>query len=161
MTKNTDLAKLTPEQTEIVSVVIQQVVGPVMEHMAKLFSQNAEAIEQIAGTLKVQTDRIESLEKQIRLNTLVTPKQVSYINDAIRSRSRELLQKRDIEDRRSVQRLGNAIRKSVLTRYGVAALNEIPKHEYSVALAQVGMWNDALCLRDVVKEARERAESEA
>ena len=48
---------------------------------------NAQALEQLAGAQKVQNDRLEALEKQIRLNTLVTPQQVRYMNDAIRNPS--------------------------------------------------------------------------
>ena len=39
-------------------------------------------------------------------------------------------------------------------------MHEIPKHEYSVAMSQISMWSDALVIRDHVKEARERYETE-
>ena len=161
MAKNeTSLTVFTPEQAQALPAIIQQMMGPIVETMSKLLEHNAPALEQRAGAQKVQNDRLEALEKQIRLNTLVTPQQVRYMNDAIRARARELLFKREIEDMRAVKKLGNAIRKSVLARYGVSALHEIPKHEYAVAMSQIGMWSDALLVRDCVREARARYEAE-
>lgn len=159
-TENNDLAILTPEQARALPALIQQMMGPIVETMSKLLEHNAEALEQLAGAQKVQNDRLEALERQIRLNTPVTPQQVRYMNDAIRARARELLFKREVEDARSIKKLGNSIRKDVLARYGIGALHEIPKHEYTVTMMQIGMWSDALRILDCVKEARARAEKE-
>ena len=161
MDDNKNLPAALPERENALSEVIANVLGPVMESMAKMMRQNTEAIERLAASQKVQNDRMEALEKQIRLNTLVTAKQVRYLNDAIRDRARELLDKRALgEDKAAIRKLGNAIRKSVLARYGIAALHEIPKHEYSVAMSQIKMWMDNLQLLDVVREARARTETE-
>lgn len=154
--ENKSLSTLTPEQLQIIPAVIQQVLGPVLEKMTILLKNNTEALSQLASAQQVQSDRMEALERQIRLNTLVTPQQVRYINDAIRMRARDLLDKRGVDDDKATRKLGNAIRKSVLSRYGVAALHEIPKHEYSVAMNHASTWNDMLCVRDAVKEVRER-----
>lgn len=153
-----ELQVFTPEQAQMLPQMIQTMMSPIVETMTKLLEHNAEALEQLAGAQKVQNDRLEALEKQIRLNTLVTPQQVKYFNDAIRARARELLSKKEIEDAGAVKKLGNAIRKSVLARYGIGALHEIPKHEYSVVMSQVGMWNDLLVIRDIVREVRRREE---
>lgn len=157
MNENNSLSTLTPEQAQIIPAVIQQVLGPVMAQMTEMLRNNTEALNQLASAQQMQCDRMEALERQIRLNTLVTPQQVRYINDAIRARARDLLDKRGVDDDRSTRKLSNAIRKSILSRYGVAALHEIPKHEYSVAMNYVGTWNDMLSVRDVVKEARTHA----
>ena len=159
-TENNDLAILTSEQAQALPALIQQMMGPIVETMSKLLEHNAEALEQLAGAQKVQNDRLEALERQIRLNTPVTPQQVRYMNDAIRARARELLFKREVEDAWSIKKLGNSIRKDVLARYGIGALHEIPKHEYTVTMMQIGMWSDALRILDCVKEARARAEKE-
>ena len=159
MDDNNALSTLTPEQVQVIPLVIQQVLGPVMKEMSTLLKNNTEALNQLAAAQQVQSDRMEALERQIRLNTLVTPQQVRYINDAIRARARELLDKRGVDNDKATRKLGTAIRKSVLSRYGVAALHEIPKHEYSVTMNHVGTWNDMLCVRDVVKEARMREET--
>lgn len=143
---------------EALGGIITELMRPVMQTIGKMLENNTAALEQLSAAQSVQNDRLEALEKQIRLQTPVSSKQVSYLNDAIRARARELLDKRDVDDSKAMVKLGNAIRKAVQSRYGVSSLREIPKHEYNVALQQIGMWSDALIVRDVVKEARSRAE---
>ncbi len=155
-----ELTKIPEEQAvSMIPQMIQQMMGPIVETMTKLLEHNAQALEQLAGTQKVQNDRLEALEKQIRLNTPVTAQQVKYLNEAIKAHGRELLAKRNIEDAAAVKKLGNAIRKSVLARYGIGSMREIPKHEYPVAMNQIGMWNDVLTVLDCVREARKRVEA--
>ena len=72
----------------------------------------------------------------------------------IKNRARELLAKYDVEDAKAVRKLGSAIRKAVLTRYGIGSLAELPKCEYTVAMSQIQMWNEMLRVRDCVREAR-------
>lgn len=148
-------AALSPDA---LGAVIAEMMSPVMQTIVKMLEHNTEAMDRLSATQTIQNDRMEALERQIRLQTPVTSKQVSYLNDAIRARARELLDKRGIEDGKATTKLGNAIRKAVLARYGIASLREIPKHEYGVAMSLIGMWSDSLTVRDVVKEARERAE---
>lgn len=151
---------LKAEQKEALSTAITEIMKPVIQSMGKLLQQNAEALERLAASQAVQNNRLEALEKQIRLQTPVTAKQAQYLNDAIRTKARELLDKRELSgDKWAVTKLGNAIRKDVLARYGVAGLREIPRHEYQVAMNQIGMWSNALVIRDVAREARERNEN--
>ncbi len=138
--------------------IVAELMRPVMQTVGQLLENNTAALEQLSSAQSIQNDRLEALEKQIRLQTPVSSKQVTYLNDAIRSRSRELLDKREIDDKKAVTKLGNQIRKAVLSRYGISSIREIPKHEYNVALSQISMWNDALVVRDVVKDARNRME---
>lgn len=138
--------------------IVAELMRPLMQTVGQLLENNTAALEQLSTAQSIQNDRLEALEKQIRLQTPVSSKQVTYLNDAIRSRSRELLDKREIDDKKAVTKLGNQIRKAVLSRYGISSLREIPKHEYNVAMSQIGMWNDALAVRDVVKDARSRME---
>ena len=156
MNENNNLPALTQEQAQMIPALIQHMMGPLIEAMGQMLKNNTDALNQLAATQQIQADRMEALEKQIRLNTLVTPQQVKYINEAIRARAREMLDKRGVDDRKAVTKLGNALRKSLLARYGVGALHEIPKHEYSVAMSHIATWNDMLAVRDIVKEARER-----
>lgn len=158
MDENNNLPALTQEQAQMIPIIIQQMMGPLVEAMGKMLENNTQALNQLAATQQIQADRLEALEKQIRLNTLVTPQQVRFINDAIRARSRELLDKRGVDDKKAMTKLSAAVRKALLSRYGVAALHDIPKHEYSVAMSLISTWNDLLVVRDIVKEARERCE---
>ena len=141
--------------------IVAEIISPVMKTIGKLLENNTAALEQLSSAQSVQNDRLEALEKQIRLQTLVTSKQVYYLNDAIRMRARELLDKRSVSDNKAITKLGNLIRKSVLARYGVSSLRDVPKHEYNVALSQIGMWNDILSVRTVAAQIRNNAEMEA
>lgn len=141
--------------------IVAEIISPVMKTIGKLLENNTAALEQLSSAQSVQNDRLEALEKQIRLQTLVTSKQVYYLNDAIRMRARELLDKRSVSDNKAITKLGNLIRKSVLARYGVSSLRDVPKHEYNVALSQIGMWNDILSVRTVAAQFRNNAEMEA
>ena len=141
--------------------IVAEIISPVMKTIGKLLENNTAALEQLSSAQSVQNDRLEALEKQILLQTLVTSKQVYYLNDAIRMRARELLDKRSVSDKKAITKLGNLIRKSVLARYGVSSLRDVPKHEYNVALSQIGMWNDILSVRTVAAQFRNNAEMEA
>ncbi|MGN0996526.1 MAG: hypothetical protein ACI4PG_06435 [Candidatus Ventricola sp.] len=148
---------VTPEQAQMIPALIQQMMGPLVEAMGKLLEHNTRALEQLAATQQIQADRLEALERQIRLNTLVTPQQVRYLGDAIRKQARALLDKRGIDDKQAINKLSAAIRKELLAHYGIAAMHDLPRHEYSVAMNLISLWNNLLTVRDVVKEARERA----
>lgn len=144
-----------------VNVAIREVIMPFMASLSEMMRNNTEALQYLAAQQKVQTDHMEALEKQIRLNTLVTPTQSRYLNDAIRKRAKEILNKKGcIDDKKAVTKLSAAIRKAVLSRYGIASLNEIPKHEYSVAMQQIDTWNDAMTVMSITRESKKRTEQE-
>jgi len=148
-----DIETLTP----VIGKMVAEMVRPVMATVGKLLENNTAALEQLSSTQAVVNDRLEALERQIRLQTPVTSKQATYLNDQIRHRSKELLSKRNVEsDKKAVTKLGNQIRKSVLSRYGVGTMREIPKHEYTVAMSAIDTWNDLIAVLEVVKEVRAR-----
>lgn len=143
-----------PERS-LIAEVITEIMRPVMETIGKMLENNTAALEQLSSAQAIQNDRLEALEKQIRLQTPVTSKQAGYLNEAIRRRSRELLDKSGLaEDKKAVSKLGGIIRKAVLSRYGVGNLREIPKHEYTVAMSQIEMWSNVMLVRDVVRGAK-------
>ena len=147
------------EKNKALSAMITEIMRPVMQSMGKMLQQNAEALERLAAAQAVQNNRLEALEKQIRLQTPVTAKQAQYLNAEIRKRSRELLDKREMaENKSAVTKLGNAIRRDVLARYGAGGIREIPRHEYPVAMNQIGMWSNMLVIRDILREIREQEE---
>lgn len=160
--KDEIMAKSGPAGAEQLGEAVAEIIQPVVMAMGKLLENNTAALNQLAATQSAQNERLEALEKQIRLQTPVTVRQVSYLNSAIRDRARELLDRRGCaDDRKAVTKLSAGIRRSVLARYGIAAMKEIPRHEYGVALAQIQMWQNALMVRDVAKTARENREGEA
>lgn len=158
MEKNNNLIAEPDDNSAAVGSMIREILSPMFEAMTHFMRNNTEALDRLAATQKMQADRMGELEKQIRLNTPITKQQEKYLGDAIRAKARELLYKRGIEDDKAARKLGTAIRKSVLARYGITAMREIPKYEYSVAMSQINMWNDMMCVRDAVKEARGRNE---
>lgn len=149
---------LSVETVQMVSTIVQQIVTPLVQSIGAMLDHNTQAMEQIAAAQQLTSDRIAALEKQVRLNTPVTSKQVQYLNDAIRDKAKELLEKRGIaDDKKAVTKMCNAIRKTVLAQRGIAGLREIPKHEYSVAMSQVSTWSNIITMQEIIKEARERA----
>lgn len=143
----------------LVANVLNQLMRPVMESIGKLLKNNTEAMEQIAESQDVIRNRMEALEKQVRLQTPVTDRQAKYLADAARDKARELLDKRKVNDRKAITKLAGCIKKSVLARYGIGSLRETPRCEYNVAMNMIETWNVALTVFDIVREARERSEA--
>ena len=144
------------------AVVAQQMIAPVMEQIGAILERTNQAMERIAATQQMMSTRISDLEKQVRLKTPLSKSQEKCVNDAIRARARELLDAKGCaDDRRAVTKLAGAIRKSVLARNGYGSLREYPAYDYETALKQISIWNDLLTIRDIAKEAKERAEASA
>lgn len=150
---------MTDEQMQLVSVMMQQMLAPVVESIGKILERNSQAMEQIAATQQMMSTRISDLEKQVRLKTPLSRSQENYINNAVRARARELLESRGYdEDKRAVTKLGGMIRRSILERYGVNSLREAPAYDYETALDQAKFWNNPSAIREVAKEAQKREE---
>lgn len=141
-------------------MVVRDIMAPLMESIGMMLKHNTEAMEQIAAAQQMTSQRIAELEKRVRLQTPMSRTQEKYIGDAIRARARELLEGKGYgEDKKAVTKLSAAIRRSVLTRWGVSGFREAPAYDYDTALRQIGMWNDLMIVRDVIKEARKREEA--
>lgn len=155
------LSTLTPEQAQVIPAIVQHMMGPLVEAMGKLLENNTAALQQLSAAQQVQNDRLEALERQIRLNTPVTRQQVRYLSAAMKEHALELLDKSSISDPKAVRKLAGIIKKDVLADYGITTLEEIPKHEYNVAMHNIKTWNNMRIVREVVKEARKREEEAA
>lgn len=150
---------MSEEQMQFVSVMMQQMLSPVVESIGKILERNNQAMERIAATQQMMTTRISDLEKQVRLKTPLSRAQENYVNNAVRNRARELLEGRGFaDDKKAVTKLGGMIRKSILERYGVNSLREAPAYDYETALDQVKFWNNPSAIREVAKEAQKRAD---
>ena len=158
MSKDLSTPNTGDVNTAVVANVIDQLMRPLLESISTLLKNNTEAMEQIAASQDVIRNRMEALEKQVRLQTPVTDRQARYLADAAKDKARELLDKKGIDDKKAVTKLAGIIKKAVMARYGVGSLREIPKCEYSVAMSQIETWNSALTVLEIVKEARARAE---
>lgn len=150
---------LSTAQMQAVALAVREIVTPIMRDIGKLLNNNTQAMEQIAAAQQITNDRIGDLEKQLRLNMPMTSRQAQFINDAVRDKAREVLDKYGYaDDKKAVTKLGNAIRKRLLARYGVSGVRDIPRCEYTVAMNQIAGWIDAMAVRDVLKEAKKRAD---
>lgn len=145
--------ELTAEQMNTVATVVTSVIAPVFQALSEMVSQNAQALERFAALQAQQNARMEQLERQMRLNTPVTSQQTRYINNAIRARAKEILAGKGVDKPAATKKMSNAIRKYVLVRYGVSAVNELPKCEYSVVMDMVNRWLDVHTVREIAKEA--------
>lgn len=154
--EKTSLSVQNPEQMQVIPELIKQTLGPFFTAMTEMMRQNTEAFQQVSAAQAVMNDRMAALEKQIRLNTPVTRQQAKYLKAAIKEKATELLEKSSAVDGKGVQKLSLAIKKETLSFYGVSAVEEIPKHEYSVAMNTIATWNNLRTVRDVVKEVRVR-----
>lgn len=155
------LSTVTPEQAQVLPALIQQMMGPLVEAMGKLLENNTAALNQLSAAQQVQNDRLEALERQIRLNTPVTRQQVRYLSGAVKEHAIGLLDKSSVSDAKATRKLVGIIKKDVLSDYGITAFEEIPKHEYTVAMHNIKTWNNMRIVRDIVKEARAREIEEA
>jgi len=150
---------LTAPEIQVISAVVREMMAPVMENIGTILERNSQAMERIAATQQMMSQRISDLEKQVRLKTPMSKAQEKCVNEAIRARAREIMEGKGYgEDKKAITRLAGQIRKSVLARYGVDTLREAPAYDYETALAQARSWNDLLAIRDAAKEARKRAE---
>lgn len=146
--------------TLLVANIMNQLMRPLLEDIGKLLKNNTEAMEQIATSQDVIRNRMEALEKQVRLQTPVTDRQARYLADAARMKARELLDKKGVDDKKAVTKLAGIIKKSVNARYGIGSLREVPRCEYNVAMSQIETWNKALDVLDIVRDAKARAEAQ-
>jgi len=137
------------------------ILPPMMAEMMKLVESNISVMEKIRDALDMQNERIAYLERTVKRRMPVTAIQVRYMNEAIRNRTHALLDGKDGIDGKAYAKLARCIRRDVMVRCGVASLRDMPDHEYGVSMDQIRMWSDALVIRDVVKEARERVEAMA
>ena len=147
----------TPATNEEIGNIIRDMMSPVLSAMAELVQRNTDALERLATQQKIQSDRMEALEKQIRLNTPVSATQVKYLNASMKEHARELLDGFGLsDDSKSVSKVTATIRKHICSYYGVGTVREIPKHEYTVAMTKIANWNNIITIRDIVREARNR-----
>lgn len=115
--------------------------------------QMTEVMRGMAEMLRSTNERMTALEQQVRMLTKVTPAQAASINMAIRNRAAELcLEYRACGNEKAV---ATAIRKEVKLVTGVASVRELPRCQYSIAMDQIGMWDDYKTMRRVRERAAE------
>lgn len=139
--------------------VAAEMVRPLMEAVSRLLDGNADALRQISASIEAQNERMAALERVVKRRMPVTTTQVRYMNEAIRNRTHALLDGKDGIDGKAYTILARCIRRDVMVRCGIANLREMPEHEYGISMDQIRMWSDALVIRGVIREARDRVEA--
>jgi len=141
----------TPEQKT--NTELTTFLGGFMERMMGLLENNNKVMETCASAVNSMNGRMESIEKQIRLNTPLTPAMASYLTGAIRAKAKEIADKHAGGNTRARTIIAREIRKELFVQYGVSDMRSIPRHEYEVAMERVGMMRWTLKLSDTVKAA--------
>lgn len=147
------------ESREALTTIIQEIMRPIMEGIGEILKRNAEQMENIAMAMEAQKERLDRLERETMLKMPMTGKKAWYVNGAIRERAEELLKKKDGDDAVARRKLAAAIRKSILTQWGVGKVGELPDVEYATVMRQVATWMDMRTLSAIAKEAKARKEA--
>lgn len=151
---------MSPEAREALTLTIQEIMRPIMEGISEILRRNAEQMEQIAGAMEAQKDRLDRLERETMLKMPLQGKRAQYIQEAMRNRAAELMEKRGIDDAAARRKLAGAIRKGILAQWGAAKVCELPDIEYGAIMQQVATWMDARVIQAAVQDARARAGEE-
>ena len=151
-------AELDQQTAAVISAAVQGIVAPVLNQLAEILKNNTEAIQTLAQQEQIQSERLTALEKEIRLNTPITPAQGRYISAAIKKRAQEIAEKWRQPGNTQTKKLGIRIRKAVLSRYGIGSMSELPRCEYGTAMKQIELWNDLLTIRDVFRADARKAD---
>ena len=131
------LSTLTPEQAQVIPAIVQHMMGPLVEAMGKLLENNTAALQQLSAAQQVQNDRLEALERQIRLNTPVTRQQVRYLSAAMKEHALELLDKSSVSDPKAVRKLVGIIKKAGYL--ALVAVGMVADYLISSALLKIGI----------------------
>ena len=145
---------------QAVGEVLHAMMMPIVEPLAIMLKQSTEAIERLSATQSIMAKQIEALEKQVRMNTPVTSVQTRYLNNAIRDKAAETIERFGRSDKAARDALARRIRRDILIRSGISSMRELPKCEYEVALKQISTWNNAIVIRDIVRNIQKEEQHE-
>lgn len=106
----------------------------------------------MANTLALMNQRMEQLERQVKLLTPLTSAQEKALGEKIKQRAEELREEYRLSAA-CVPAIANAIRKELKLVGGVRALRELPRMEYLVYVERVSLWDDYSTMRAIRKNA--------
>lgn len=117
--------------------MVQTVMEGFVGQITRVLENNSRAMEQCAQAVNGVNERMNELEKQMRVNTPLTHAMANYLTKAIRDRARELAATNAPEYPKAPAAVGREIRKALFTHYGVSDMRSIPRHAYDVAMERV------------------------
>ena len=116
-----------------------------MPDVAAALQENTEQLGaylvQMAGMMLRMQNRLDELEEKQRAVT-VNHCEVKIIQQLIRLRADEYCEKYGLEDPKDAGKIRAAIKKSILARYGIKDLHDVPAIARQAVEAQISRWAD-------------------
>ena len=135
-----EAAKMTPEAEKVWNACF-----PVPMETAVILQQNTEQLGaylvQMAQMMLRMQNRLDELEEKQKAVT-VDHGEVKIIQQLIRMRADEYCEKYQLTDPKDAGKIRGAIKKSILARYGIKDLHDVPAIARQAVEAQIGRWAD-------------------
>ena len=116
-----------------------------MPDVAATLKQNTEQmgayLVQMAQMMHIMQRRLDELEEKQKAVT-VDHSEVKMIQQLIRMRADEYCEKYGLEDPKDAGKIRAAIKKSILQRYGIKDLHDVPVIARQAVEAQISRWAD-------------------
>ena len=135
-----EAAKMTPEAEKVWNACF-----PVPMETAVILQQNTEQLGaylvQMAQMMLRLQNRLDELEEKQRAVTL-DHGEVKIIQQLIRMRADEYCEKYGLTDPKDAAKIRAAIKKAILTRYGIKDLHDVPAIARQAVEAIISRWAD-------------------
>ena len=135
-----EAARMAPEAERIWNACF-----PVPMETAVILQQNTEQLGaylvQMAQMMLRMQNRLDELEEKQKAVT-VDHGEVKIIQQLIRMRADEYCEKYQLADPKDAAKIRGAIKKSILARYGIKDLHDVPAIARQAVEAQIGRWAD-------------------
>lgn len=118
------------------SPIPAQPVGVVMADDVKLFGQYLAQLGHMMATMQKRMDEMEARQRQVT----VTHEEVKRIQRLIRWRAGEICDKYQLTDRDSGRIFRAAIKKDILSRWGVKDMHDLPEAAAGAVRSAIGSW---------------------
>lgn len=118
-----------------------------LDKMQAGINQTAMLMQAMADALRANQQIMAELAREVHQLTKVTPAQVKALNAAIKDRAAEVCAaSRAIGGEKA---MASAIRKHVKLTMGVNTLRELPRADWSTAMAAIEGWNDFRTIKKI------------
>ena len=145
--------RMTPEAEKVWNTCF-----PVPMETAVILQQNTEQLGaylvQMAGMMLRLQGRLDELEEKQKAAT-VTHDEVKGIQQLIRMREEEYCEKYALEDPKDAAKIRAAIKKAILTRYGIKDLHDVPAIARQAVEALISRWADIKMVYRIRESHRE------
>lgn len=148
-----EAAKMTPEAEKVWNACF-----PVPMETAVMLQQNTEQLGaylvQMAQMMLRMQNRLDELEEKQKAVT-VDHQEVKMIQQLIRLRADEYCEKYGLVDPKDAGKIRAAIKKSILQRYGIRDLHDMPAIARQAVEAQISRWADIKIVLRIREKHRE------